>query len=162
VTAILTEHLDLRTPRLADAQTLFAFMGDPAAMSHTHFHATLRDLRRCLAGHDCQRRRIGFGPWTIRERATGAIVGFGGLYDDPFDPGWGLEVGYFFAPAAWGRGYAGELVRRALAVARASGVAPVRAFAHPANVASRRVLERAGFATVRYVQAMDRLLYAAG
>jgi ribosomal-protein-alanine N-acetyltransferase len=28
------------------------------------------------------------------------IVGWGGLYDDPFDSGWGVEVGYFFHPSA--------------------------------------------------------------
>ena len=35
----------------------------------------------------------------------------------------------------------------------------VRAFAHPANAGSRRVLEKAGFAVVRFVPEMNRLLY---
>jgi RimJ/RimL family protein N-acetyltransferase len=152
-------RLVLRAPRLADALTLFAFMGDAEAMRWTHVHASPRELRRYIAGHASQGRRIGFAPWTIIERATGTIIGLGGLYDDPFDPGWGLEVGYFLAPAAWGRGYASELVVHSLAVATAGGAPDLRAFAHPANAASRRVLVKAGFVVERLVPEIDRLLY---
>jgi [ribosomal protein S5]-alanine N-acetyltransferase len=35
----------------------------------------------------------------------------------------------------------------------------VNAFARPENVGSRRVLEKAGFAVVRHVAEMQRLLY---
>jgi RimJ/RimL family protein N-acetyltransferase len=35
----------------------------------------------------------------------------------------------------------------------------VRAFARPDNIASRRVLEKSGFAEVRFVPEMGRLLY---
>jgi [ribosomal protein S5]-alanine N-acetyltransferase len=38
----------------------------------------------------------------------------------------------------------------------------VRAFARPENVRSRRVLEKAGFAVLKYVPEMDRLLYRRG
>ena len=40
----------------------------------------------------------------------GRIIGWGGLYDDPFDPGWGGEVAYFFYQAVWGQGYDSEMV----------------------------------------------------
>lgn len=46
-------------------------MGDPEAMRWTHTQPSLPALRRYLAGHARRCRRIGFG----------------GLYDDPFDPG---------------------------------------------------------------------------
>jgi ribosomal-protein-alanine N-acetyltransferase len=36
----------------------------------------------------------------VRTKADGRTIGFGGLYDDPFDPGCGVEVGYRFAPSA--------------------------------------------------------------
>ncbi len=157
----MTERLELRTPRLSDVPALFAFMGDAAAMRHTHTHETQRELRRHLAGHRCQARKVGCGPWTVIERATGQIIGFGGLYDDPFDPGgWGVEIGYFFAPAAWGKGYASELARAAIADARAMGLPSLRAFAHPDNAGSRRVLTKAGFQQERFVPEMDRFLYA--
>lgn len=157
-----TARLTLRRPKLADAPALFAFMGDPEAMRWTHTHPSIPALRRYLAAHARQRARTGFGPWTVVERASGDIIGFGGPYDDPFDPGWGREVGYFFAPAAWGRGYASELVVRSLEVARRQGAGAVRAFAHPENHGSRRVLEKAGFRLVRYVPEMERFLFVAG
>ena len=157
---IATPRLLLRSPRLSDVPALFAFMGDAAAMRHTHTHRTTRELRRHLAGHRCQSRKIGCGPWTVIERATGAIIGFGGLYDDPFDPGWGIEIGYFFAPSAWGQGYASELVQQGIATARDDLALPwLGAFAHPANTGSRRVLEKAGFIEQQFVPAMDRFYY---
>jgi RimJ/RimL family protein N-acetyltransferase len=155
-----TDRLVLRRPRLGDATDLLRFLGDADAMRYTHCLAGLRECRRHIAGHEWQRRRLGFGPWTVLDRKH-HVIGFGGLYDDPFDVGWGAEIGYRFAPSAWGRGYATELVRYCLTVAHDRlGLAEVRAFAHPDNAASRRVLEKAGFAMLRFVPAMNRCLYA--
>ena len=36
------------------------------------------------------------------------------------------------------------------------------AFAHPENVASRRMLEKSGFAAVLFVSEMERILYRRG
>ena len=154
-----TARLRLAPPRPADVPALFAFMGDPVAMAHTHPRQSLRDCRRYVAAHEWQRRRTGIAPWTIRERATGNIVGWGGLYRDIFDPGWGVEVVYFLAPAAWSRGYATELTLAALDAARTHGLDAVVAFAHPDNAGSRRVLEKTGFREERYLPDMDRLFY---
>jgi RimJ/RimL family protein N-acetyltransferase len=153
---IETAHLLLRPPRLACAPALFEFLGDATAMQYT----TLRDCRRYLAAHERQRRRVGCAPWVVIEKDVGATIGFGGLYDDPFDPGWGVEVGYFFAPDAWGKGYATELTLFCVAVARQAARWPVlRAFAHPQNAASQRVLSKSGFQRERFVPEMTRFLY---
>lgn len=55
-----------------------------------------------------------------------------------------LEIVYFFLPAYWGKGYATELVK-ALTDYAASLQRTVIATVHPANAASARVLEKAGF-----------------
>jgi [ribosomal protein S5]-alanine N-acetyltransferase len=155
-----TERLDLRRPRLADLPDLFAFLGDPAAMEHTHVDPSLRDCRRRIAAHAWRRRIDGAAPWTVIERATGRIVGWGGLYVDPFDLGWGMEVGYFLHPEVWGRGYATELVRAATHVAdHVLRRDELYAFAKPENQGSRRVLAKAGFEVVRYVPEMERHYY---
>jgi [ribosomal protein S5]-alanine N-acetyltransferase len=155
-----TERLLLRPPRLSDAQDLLRFFGDSEAMRYTHVLADLRACRRHIAGHVCQQRRRGYGPWTLIEKASGAIVGFGGLYDDPFDPGWGIEVGYHFLPAVWGRGLASELVAFCIEHAQKRLRVPaISAFAHRDNVASRRVLTKAGFTEARFVTQMNRYLY---
>ena len=155
-----TPRLLLRRPRLADAPTLFEFLGDPVAMQHTHAHASLRECRRRVAVHEWHRRRNGCAPWTVVTKADGRIIGWGGLYDDPFHPGWGVEVGYFFHPSAWGQGYASELVSACTAFAdHTLQLAKMRAFARPENAGSRRVLEKAGFEVVRFVPELERLLY---
>jgi [ribosomal protein S5]-alanine N-acetyltransferase len=129
-------------------------------MRHTFHLATLRDCRRHIAGHDCQRRKKGFGPWTIVEKERGQVVGFGGLLDDPFDPGWGIEVVYHFSRAAWGKGYATELAKHSVHVAATRLRVPkVSAFAHPDNVGSQRVLAKAGFERLRFIDGMNRYLY---
>jgi RimJ/RimL family protein N-acetyltransferase len=154
-----TGRLRLRPTRLADAEALFAFLGDPEAMRFTHVQPTLRACRRHIAAYEKQRARIGCAPWTIFDKAGGGVVGWGGLYEDPFDRGWGIEVGYFFAPSTWGRGYATELVMFCLDIARGLPLDRLTAFAHPENAGSRRVLEKAGFSAERFVPEMQRLLY---
>lgn len=150
----------LRRPRLADVPDLFAFLGDPAAMRFTQVDASLSACRRRIAAHEFQRRRDGFAPWTVVLRRDGRTVGWGGIYKDPFDPGWGVEVGYFFHPDVWGQGLAGEFLAACTALADGPlALARLRAFAHPGNLASRRALGRAGFAVIRHVPQMDRLLF---
>jgi ribosomal-protein-alanine N-acetyltransferase len=150
----------LRRPRLADVPALFEFLGDPDAMRHTRVDASLRDCRRRIAAHEWRRRRDGYAPWTAVTRAEGRIIGWGGLCTDPFEPGWGVEVTYFFHPDAWGRGFATELVGACLEIAdRVLKLPEVRAFARPENTASRRVLEKAGFEILRFLPELQRLLY---
>jgi RimJ/RimL family protein N-acetyltransferase len=153
--------LTLRQPRLSDAPALLGFLGDGAAMRYTLTLPDLRDCRRHLAGHECQRRKVGYGPWTVLERDSEEIIGFGGLYDDPVDAGWGTEVSYRFKPSAWGKGYASELTAFSLAFARdVLRLGEVLAFAHPDNKASRRVLEKSGFREKGYVAPMNRCLFS--
>ncbi|WP_207481770.1 GNAT family N-acetyltransferase [Arenibaculum pallidiluteum] len=155
-----TDRLLLRRPRLRDAAELLAFLGDPEAMRYTQCLSSLREVRRHLAAHDRQRGRLGYGPWTVLTKTDGRIVGFGGLYLDPFDPGWGTELGYHFAPEAWGKGFASELARASLDLAWGQlGLREIWAFAHPDNTASRRVLEKAGFEVQRFVDSMHRNLF---
>ena len=130
-------------------------------MRFTHAQPDLDACRRHVTVHEQQRQRVGCAPWTIIEKAGGKIIGWGGLYDDPFEPGWGIEVAYLFAPSAWGRGYATELVTRCVEIAGDELRIPrLIAFAHPGNAASRRVLHKSGFLIEHFVPEMRRLLYA--
>ena len=155
-----TAHLLLRRPVRADVPALSEFLGDADAMRFTHCDASLHDCRRRIAAHEWRRRRDGYAPWTIVARTDGRIIGWGGLYEDPFAPGWGVEVGYFLHPICWGQGYATELLTACTRLADDVIRLPeIGAFARPENVASRRVLEKAGFAAERFVPELDRLLF---
>jgi ribosomal-protein-alanine N-acetyltransferase len=154
-----TPRLLLRPPLLADAADFFAFLGDQEAMRFTHCHSSLRACRRRLAGFEWQRRRHGFAPWAVVAKADRRLVGWGGLYEDPFEPGWGIELGYALHPSAWGKGYATELGAACLGWAdEVLRLPQVVAFVHPDNAGSRRVLEKLGFLPVRFVPTMNRTL----
>jgi RimJ/RimL family protein N-acetyltransferase len=60
----------------------------------------------------------------------------------------GGSVGYWLGPAARGRGFMTEAVRAVVDWAREQGIGRLFLMAHPENVASQRVAEKAGF---RYV-----------
>lgn len=161
--SIETSRLSLRRPTLSDVPRLFEFLGDAEAMRYTHVHPSLRECRRRIAVHEWLRRRDGYAPWTIVTKAEARIVGWGGLNNDPFYPGWGAEISYYFEPAAWGCGYATELAVACTSLADNDlCLAEVYAFARPENVASRRVLEKVGFEVVRFVPEMERVLYRRG
>jgi RimJ/RimL family protein N-acetyltransferase len=84
----------------------------------------------------------------VVEKATGAPVGICGLVRREGLPG--VDVGFAFLPAAWGRGYATESARAAIALGRdAHGLEHVLAITSPDNDASIRVLERLGFSRER-------------
>ncbi|MDR6102374.1 ribosomal-protein-alanine N-acetyltransferase [Agrobacterium larrymoorei] len=155
-----TERLILRQARRADIPELFEFLGDPVAMQHTHSDRTLRECQRRVMVHEWRRRRDGCAPWVVIRREDRRIIGWGGLYEDPFDPGWDFEVGYYFRPEVWGKGYASELVNAALSCADDQLKLPeVWAMAHPDNGGSRRVLEKAGFEFMRHLHDRNRLLF---
>jgi RimJ/RimL family protein N-acetyltransferase len=85
----------------------------------------------------------GYGMSTLVDRAGGDIIGFIGLVH----PGGQTtpEIKYALKRAYWGRGYATEAVRAMLDYgARAFGMQRVIATVAPANIASQRVLTKAG------------------
>ena len=136
---------------------MFEFLGDPVAMRFTLVDASLKVCRQRIAIHERLRRRDGYAPWTVISKDSNQIIGWGGLYNDPFDPGWGVELGYFFHPYAWGQGYGSELASAALEEATQKLQLPkVCAFARPENKVSRRLLEKAGFKYIRFVPEMER------
>jgi RimJ/RimL family protein N-acetyltransferase len=86
----------------------------------------------------------GFGPWVFFELATGMFVGRGGLRHSKIAGVECVEVGYALRPDAWGRGYATEIALLAVGESRRLGLAEVHGVVAPSNLASRRVLEKAG------------------
>lgn len=130
-------------------------------MAHTHHDASFAACRKRVLVHEWRRRRDGFAPWVVRRKDDRNIIGWGGLYNDPFDPGWGPELGYYFHPKVWGQGYASELAKAALDFANNfTTIKILTAFAHPENVASRKLLLRHGFKHIDFVQTMNRDRFA--
>jgi [ribosomal protein S5]-alanine N-acetyltransferase len=158
--SLRTARLTLAPYQPEDAEGLFAFMGDASAMQHTYIAPSLARCSERLVVYEFTRQTLGFAPWVVRCAQTGQIVGWGGLSVDPEDPAWGLEVSYAFSPAAWGRGYATELVRFSIGYAFRELKAPeVHAFAKPENQASIHVLNKSTFRFLRYEPSLERNHY---
>ncbi|MBC07842.1 GNAT family N-acetyltransferase [Thalassospira sp.] len=152
-----TERLELSSARLADIPDLYAFLGDRDAMRFTHCDESFAACRKRVLVHEWFRRRDGFAPWVVRLRETDDIIGWGGLYTDPFAPGWGPELGYYFAPTAWGQGFGRELANAALTYGRDNtSLTHLTAFAHPENIGSHKLLLGLGFEPTGFVEAMNR------
>jgi RimJ/RimL family protein N-acetyltransferase len=154
---IETARLTLRAFRDDDVAALFEIQSDPDAMRYTHRTASRVECAQWHGRYAALASSLGFAPWTVLLRAEQRIIGWGGLNVDPFDPGWGIEVSYYFHPDYWGRGLATELVRAALQHGfGALGLDAVGAFVRPANTASVRVLEKCGFARLGYEPRLER------
>jgi ribosomal-protein-alanine N-acetyltransferase len=106
--------------------------------------------------------RNGFGPWVFHVRETGETVGGAPLRRVVIEGRDEVELGYRVAAAWWGRGIATEMASALVGVARERlGLAEIVAFTLPYNVASRRVMEKVGFAYERDIEwaALPHVLY---
>jgi ribosomal-protein-alanine N-acetyltransferase len=91
--------------------------------------------------------RHGFGPWLVRDRLTGECVGRGGLQYTHASDQRAVEAAWAIVPERWGEGLATELAGAAVDVAfGALGLEELIAFTLSDNLASRRVMDKAGFA----------------
>jgi RimJ/RimL family protein N-acetyltransferase len=145
-----TERLVLRMFRDDDLDAYAPICADPEVMRHLGEGKTLTRAEAwrqiaMIVGHWQLR---GYGLWAVEERATGELVGRIGFFNPE---GWpGFELGWVLRRAAWGKGYATEGARRALAHAFTEmGREHVISLIYPANTASIRVAERLGEALER-------------
>lgn len=92
-----------------------------------------------------------YGFWAVEEKATGRFIGWFHLRPDPDHPVPDEpELGYRLLRDAWGHGYATEGSRALIARAfEELGARRVWAATMAINVASRRVMEKAGLRHVR-------------
>jgi RimJ/RimL family protein N-acetyltransferase len=96
--------------------------------------------------------------WFIAETPAGSDVGLLALTMRPHE----TEIGYWVSPACWGNGYGTRILEQALTIAgKARPALPVTATVHRENLASRHLLENAGFVAAEpdSTTAPDELAY---
>jgi [ribosomal protein S5]-alanine N-acetyltransferase len=157
---IETARLTLRSFQDTDVDPLYEIQRDPEAMRYTFRAPSRAEAERRLRAYADLLEELGYAPWTVVLRSESRVVGWGGLNVDPFDPGWGVEVAYFFHPSYWRQGFATELVRVSLRQGfTRHGLETIGAFAHRDNVASIRVLEKCGFRFAGFEPELNRNRY---
>lgn len=143
-----SQRLILTPPAAADLERLFAIYSDPAVhrFSPKGPLKQLADAATLLDGWLAHCERKGYGTWAISTaEAPGQLIGFGGVSLYRYLDVERENLGYRFAEAAWGKGYATELAEFALRFAAEElGLPEIFALVRPAHTASIRVLEKAG------------------
>jgi RimJ/RimL family protein N-acetyltransferase len=131
----------------ADVDRLLALYNDLEVM---RFINGGKPTSREKVERECRERFAGDGYWAAVEKATGEFVGWFALHPTEGDGPEGYELGYRLERFTWGKGYATEgsraLIRKGFTEL---GVRRVWAQTMAINLASRRVMEKAGLAYVR-------------
>lgn len=149
-----TERLLLRRFTEADVDSLFALDSDPDVMRFLNGgtptpRAFIRDdfLPRLLGYYE---RLAGFGFWAAIEKSGGDFLGWFSFRPMEGSRPGDIELGYRLRKSAWGKGFATEgsraLIRKGFAE---RGVQRVFATTYEDNLASRRVMEKAGLTLAR-------------
>ncbi|MGF1544130.1 MAG: GNAT family N-acetyltransferase [Parvularculaceae bacterium] len=160
---IETDRLVLRARTMADFAPFAAALADPAVVARLGFGPLSRDQAwmRFARGAGMW-ALLGYGPFIVEDRASGAYAGEVGPGDfkregepAPATP----EFSWLVAPAFQGRGIAREAL--AAAIAWTENRFPTREFGccvETANAPSTRLAHRFGFAPVGRVKLQDATL----
>jgi RimJ/RimL family protein N-acetyltransferase len=151
---LATDRLVLRRFTIADADNLVSLDADPEVMRFitggvpTSRTEILDEVLPAFLGY--YQRYEGYGFWAAIERETGEFLGWFHFRPRAGAAPGEVELGYRLRKSAWGKGYATEGSR---ALIRAGftqfGVQRVVAETMAVNLASRRVMEKAGLTLVR-------------
>ena len=144
---LTTERLVLRPWRATDRAPFAAMCADPRVMeflgpllSRDESDAVADRIAAHFAEH-------GYGLWAVEVPGNAEFAGFVGLSQPRFSAHFTpcVEVGWRLAARHWGRGYATEGARAALAFGfEQLGLREIVSFTTAANRASRAVMERLG------------------
>ncbi|MDB6100191.1 MAG: family N-acetyltransferase [Gammaproteobacteria bacterium] len=141
-----TDRLVLRKPTVADIGAIYArYASDPKVTRFLSWprHNVIDDTRAFIRFSETEWQGWPAGPYLIEARDTGILLGGTGL---GFETAQRAATGYVLAQDAWGRGYATEALHAIVGIAASVAVRRLQALCHPEHAASRRVLEKCGFA----------------
>jgi len=150
-TELRTDRLLLRRWIAADREPFAALNADPQVTEYLPRALSREESDAMIERLEGHFDRHGFGFWAV-ETDDGSCAGFVGLavprFEASFTPC--VEIGWRLAAQHWGRGYATEAARAALRFGfEVAGLEEILSFTVPANVGSRRVMEKIGMSCDR-------------
>ena len=141
-----TDRLAYARPCAADLGELVAMHADPRVMATLGGVRSPAETEEFLAQLAAHWEQHGFGLWVLREPSTRRLAGRGGLRRVAIGGADEVEVAYALTTDFWGRGFATEVARESIRVAfSALGLPDLVCFTLVTNLASRCVMEKAGF-----------------
>jgi RimJ/RimL family protein N-acetyltransferase len=145
---------ELRTPRLvlrqwreADLEPFAALNADPEAMRYFPAPLTRAESDALAARARAAIEERGYGWWAVEVVGAAPFIGFIGLAEPSFEAHFtpAVEVGWRLAREHWGKGYATEGARAALAFGFDElALDEIVSFTSVLNEPSWRVMERLG------------------
>lgn len=144
---LVTARLRLRRWRDEDRAPFAALNADPRVTEHFVSALDRAESDALVTHFEAHFDQRGFGLWAVEAPGVAAFVGFVGLavpsFQSHFTPC--VEIGWRLAAEFWGRGYATEAARAALAFGfEALALGEIVSFTVPDNWRSRRVMGRLG------------------
>ena len=162
VDRVETERLVGCRPALRDADELHPILADERVAAwlwpgELGGPRTLAQVRTMLVRDVDHWKRHGFGPWIVRGRDDGSVVGRVGLARTAVGGADEVEVKWLLAADRWGQGLATEMASAAVEAALGPlGLDSVVAFTLRENAASRAVMERLGMQYERELEHAGR------
>jgi RimJ/RimL family protein N-acetyltransferase len=147
VDLLSTDRVLLRRWRESDHIPFARMNNDPQVMEFYPELLTATESSALISRAEAHFEEHGFGPWAAELRETGEFIGYIGLMVPRFEAAFTpcVEIGWRLARNYWGRGLATEGARAVLQCAFDRLQLPeVVSFTVPANLRSRRVMERLG------------------
>ena len=146
---LVTERLVLRRWRAEDVEPYAAMCADPEVMRWIGDGSTLGldECRRAVERFELLWAQNGFGLFALEEKASAQLIGFVGLAIPTFLPEIlpAIEIGWRLARHAWGKGFATEAARAALAFGFGRPELDRIVSIHQrGNVASGRIMQKLG------------------
>lgn len=148
-----TDRLILRRFTDADLDNLFELDNDPEVMRYinggtpTPRDVIQNDILPAFLHYDENHPAFGF--WAAEEKRSPGFIGWFGFRPTIMSAG-EIALGYRLCRSTWGQGYATEGVRALIHKGFTElGVQRVVAITYEENLASRRVLEKAGLTLIR-------------
>jgi RimJ/RimL family protein N-acetyltransferase len=142
-----TARLRLRAWEEADLEPLARMSSDPRVMEYLPGMLSREQAAAMLARITAHFAEHGFGLWAVEVPGVAPFIGGVGLAVPRFEAAFMpcVEVGWRLAAEHWGRGYATEAARAALAFGFDElGLDEIVSFTVHANQRSRTVMERLG------------------
>jgi RimJ/RimL family protein N-acetyltransferase len=142
-----TERLILRTWKQEDAEDFFAINQDLKVIEFVRGPLTMEQITDFIAQQNNNHKVQGFALWAVELKSSGELIGFIGLnipaWQAHFTPA--VEIGWRLGSQYWGKGYATEGAKAALDYGfKNCGLNEIVSFTVPANLRSRKVMERIG------------------
>jgi RimJ/RimL family protein N-acetyltransferase len=138
----------IRQPAPGDAAGYEALLGDPTVSAWLRPEPlppfSEAEIAEMLADDLRQWRQAGFGPWVLCEAESGELVGRVGVRRTPIGDELVVELVWTVRSAWQNQNLATAAAKEGLELARSLEIEEVVALVLPANLASRRVAEKAG------------------